>query len=103
MAGGERRHLVEEEQLAVALAPYVAMAVVEFEIAADPLLGCPTPCAELLGVIMQPAAAIAHEQSARGISEQIAKRIGAVGKRHVTTQCHAPRRRGIQYPPGASK
>ncbi len=47
VTGGERRHLVEKEQFAVAVAPHLAMAVVELEPAADPLPRGPAARAEL--------------------------------------------------------
>jgi hypothetical protein len=82
VTGGERRHLVEKEQLAIAVAPHLAVAVVELETAADPLLRGPAPRAELALLIVQSPAAIAHEQSARGSGEQNAKGIDAVLQRH---------------------
>jgi hypothetical protein len=82
VTGGERGHLVEKKQFAIAVAPYLAVAIVEFETAADPLLRRPAPCAKLAVPIVQSPAAIAHEQSARRIGEQSAKRIDAVLQGH---------------------
>ena len=82
MAGGERRHLVEEEQLAIAVAPDRAVAIVEGELAADPLPRRLAARPQRACLVMQTAAAIAHEQSARRAREQMAERIDAVGKRH---------------------
>jgi len=82
VTGGERGHLVEKKQFAIAVAPHLAVAIVEFETAADPLLRRPAPCAKLVVPIVQSPAAIAHEQSARRIGEQSAKRIDAVLQGH---------------------
>ena len=82
VTGGERRHLVEKEQFAIAVAPHLAMAIVEFEAATNPLLRGPAPRAELALPIVQSPAAIAHEQSARRVGEQAAKRIDAVLQGH---------------------
>jgi len=82
VTGGERRHLVEEEQFGVAVAPDVAVAIIEVEAAADPLLRRPASRAKLAVLIVQAPAAIAHEQSARRIGEQAAKRIDAVLQGH---------------------
>ena len=90
VAGGERRHLVEEEQLAIALAPDLAMAVVEVELAADPLLRHPAPAAQFAPCVMQPPAAIAHEQPARRARKQMAERIDAVLQWHGRHQTKWP-------------
>ncbi|HEY4983353.1 MAG TPA: hypothetical protein VII24_15765 [Pseudolabrys sp.] len=82
VAGSERRHLVEEEQLAIAVAPDRAVAIVEGELAADPLPRRLAARPQRACLVMQTAAAIAHEQSARRAREQMAERIDAVGKRH---------------------
>ena len=71
--GGKSGHLVEEEQLGVAIAPYGAMAVVEFELAANPLPRRPVPPAEFFLVIVQLPAAIAHQRPACGRGEQFAE------------------------------
>ena len=82
VAGGERRHLVEEEQFGVAVAPDVALAVFEIEPAANPLPRGPAARAERLALVMQPPAAIAHQRAARGRGEQFAEGIDAVLQRH---------------------
>ena len=43
MAGSEGRDLVEEEQFRVAVAPDLAVTIVEVELAANPLFRCPAP------------------------------------------------------------
>jgi hypothetical protein len=49
------------------------MAVVEFELAADPLLRCPAPIAEFFLVVVQAPTAIAHQRAACGRCEQFAE------------------------------
>src|SRR6185437_4837325 len=78
VAGGERCHLVEKEQLGVIAAPDVALAVVEFEYAADPLPRYPAASRQRLIVEMKFAAAIAHQRPARWIGEQVTKGIDAI-------------------------
>ena len=73
VSGGESYHLIEEEQLGVAIAPHGAMAIVEFELAANPLLRCPAPSAEFLAIIVQPPATIAHQCPVCGRGEQFAE------------------------------
>ena len=58
------------------------MAVLEFEPAADPLPRNEAPGAERAVVAMEAPAAVAHEQAAGGIGEQLAERIDAIGQRH---------------------
>ena len=48
MTGGQRRRLVEEEQLGVIAAPDVALAIFEVEHAADPLPRGPAPARQRL-------------------------------------------------------
>ncbi len=74
VAGGQRRHLVEEEQFGVAVAPDLAMAVVEIEPAADPLLRRPAPRRELALVVVNAPAAIAQQRAARGRGDEFAER-----------------------------
>src|SRR2546425_9375736 len=78
----ERSGLVEEEQFGVARAPNVAVASFEVETAADPSPRHPAPPPQRAVVAMETPAAIAEEQAAGGIGEQITERIDAIGKRH---------------------
>src|SRR5262245_13875139 len=78
----ERRDLVEEKQFRVAIAPDVAMPVLELEPAADPGPGDPTARCELSLRIMQPPAAIAHQGTSAGRRNQLSKRRHAVWQRH---------------------
>ena len=73
VAGGERRHLVEEEQFGVTVAPDVAMAVFEIEPAANPLPRRPAPRRELALVGVNSPAAIAHQRAARGRGDEFAE------------------------------
>src|SRR5690606_15229978 len=59
VAGGECGHLVEKEQLGVAVPPYVAVATFEVEPTTDPLLRGPAARRQAAGVVMQTPAAIA--------------------------------------------
>jgi hypothetical protein len=83
VTGGERGYFIEEEQFGVSPPPHRALAVVKLEHAADPLPRCPSPPIEHAVVIVQPPAAIAEEQSARRIGEQIAKGIDAILEWHL--------------------
>src|SRR5664279_1727190 len=71
MPGGQRRHFVEEKQFGVAVTPYLAMALVEFEPAADPLPRHPAALSKSLVGTMQTPAAVAHEQPARRRRESV--------------------------------
>ena len=82
MPGGERGRLVQEEQLGVARAPDLAVPALEFEHATDPAARYPPARAQRAVIAMKPPAAIAEYKAARGIGEQIAERIDAIGKRH---------------------
>src|SRR5207244_2612339 len=81
--GRKRGRLVEKEQLGIAAAPDRAMAPLESRHATDPLAGNPAPRAERAIVAMQPAAAIAHEQSAGDNGDELAERSNAVLQRHL--------------------
>ena len=82
VAGGERRHLVEEKELRVAASPHRAVTIIETEPAADPRLRGPPSRGEPAIIVMQPAAAIAHEQAARRVGEQFAEGGHAVLQSH---------------------
>jgi hypothetical protein len=87
VAGGERRHLVKEEQFAVAVAPHFAVAIIEGQFAANPLPRDPAAGPQRFVVAMQAPAAIAYELPARGICEYFAERIDAVLQRHLSASC----------------
>src|SRR6478609_4321489 len=82
MAGGERRNLVEEEQLRVGAAPHVALAALEFQHAADPPPRHPTPQAERFAVAMKFPPAIAEQSASRGCREEVTERIDPILQRH---------------------
>ena len=82
MTGGKRGRLVEEEQLGVALPPDVAVPSLELEDAADPTARHPSAQPERAVVAVKVPPAIAEEQPARGIGEELPERIDAVGERH---------------------
>src|SRR5829696_2267057 len=88
VAGGERRHLVEEEQLGVAGAPDRAMASLEVEHAADPLLRGPAPPPQRSRVtIVKAPAAIAEQEPARGRRDELAEGRDPVLQRHRGRHC----------------
>ena len=62
VTGRERRHLVEEEQRGIAVAPDRVMPVLEAQHAADPLPRGPAALAQGLVVAMKAPAAIAEQQ-----------------------------------------
>ena len=87
VAGRERGRLVEEEQFGVALAPDLAMTVVE--IRARQQIHCRDTQRRRVSVRssrVDAPAAVAHEQAARGIGEQFAERIDAILQRHAATR-----------------
>src|SRR5262245_54178680 len=90
VTGGKRGRLVEEEQLRIALAPHLAMPSLEFEEAANPGVRDPASAPQRAVVAMEAAAAIAEEQPARGISDEIAERIDAIGQRHGKIELASP-------------
>src|SRR5208337_3340099 len=65
MARGERRRLVEKEELGVSVAPHLASSALEFAAAGDPAFRCPAPRTQRPVVAMKPAAPIAHKRSPR--------------------------------------
>jgi hypothetical protein len=81
----ERRNLVEKKQFRIAIAPDVAMPVLELEPAADPGPGDPTARCELSLRIMQPPAAIAHQGTSAWRRNQLSKRRHAVWQRHCSS------------------
>jgi hypothetical protein len=82
VTGGERGRFVEEEQLGIAPSPYVAMASLEFEPAANPAARDPSPHAEGAIIAMETTAAIAEEKTAGAVGKQPTKRIDPIGQRH---------------------
>ena len=72
------------------------MAPLESRHATDPLAGNPAPRAERAIVAMQPAAAIAHEQSAGDNGDELAERSNAVLQRHPLNR---PRERDYSVSP----
>jgi hypothetical protein len=62
VAGREGRHLIEKEQLGVAVAPDLALAVIEFEFAADPLQRRPAAASQLAITVMNAPAPIAQHR-----------------------------------------
>lgn len=84
VAGRERRGLVEEEELGVAPRPeQLARAALELEHARDPPLHLPLPPDRAGGVVQ--AAAIAVDEPAGGIRDQLAERCDPVPPRHRAT------------------
>jgi len=83
VAGRQGGYFIEEEQLSVAIPPDGAMAIIEGVLAADPLLRCSAPRSELLPRVMQPAAAVAHHEAARGAGDEFAEWRDAIWQRHV--------------------
>src|SRR5262245_15001225 len=82
VARGEHGHLVQEEQLRVAGAPYGLVPSLELEQAADPRPRGVTPRREAAGGgIVDPAAAVAHEQAPLGYGDDASVRIDAVLQR----------------------
>ena len=61
----------------------IALPVLEFQDAADPLPGGPAPRAERAVVAVKLAAAIAEQRAARGRYDQLAGWIDAVLQRHA--------------------
>lgn len=72
VAGGERRRLVEKEDLGIARAHHRAVPVAKGETAADPGPASPARGSERPVVSMQPAAAIPQEEAADGYRLQAA-------------------------------
>ena len=87
VAGGERRRLVEKEQLGVAVAPDAAMAALERADAGDPLPRRPAATAERLVGAMEAPAAVAHQRAARGDGDERAVGIDAVLQRPRSVHC----------------
>ena len=81
VAGGESGRLVEEKELGVISSPNVAMTILEFANADEPVLVLPPAATERLIVAMQPPAAVAHHPSALGDGVQFAERIDAILQR----------------------
>jgi len=81
MAGGERHHLVEKKQFAVALAPDLSLAALERKHATDPAARYISPPPRALIVPVQPATTIAHHCPARRGCQKTAERIDAIGER----------------------
>ena len=75
VAGRERGRLVEEEQLreAAGLKERVTLPAAELESAGDPALGRPPP--PDLPVRVVQAAAVAVDEPARGVGDQVAERV----------------------------
>ena len=83
VTGGERGHLVAEEQLGIAAVPDLAFAALEREDAAEPLARRLHSGGDLLRRrVMKAAAAIAVEGATRRIGEERAIGSDAIGKGH---------------------
>ena len=84
MAGGQRRRLVEEEQLGVAVGLHHRLAVpaLELEHAGDPLPGGPAAGPERPVGQMEGAAAVAHHEAAVRRGDDLALGRDAVLERH---------------------
>jgi len=82
VAGSQRRHLVEKEQLRVTVAPDPPPTPFEIQPAADPRPARPAPTTEALFIFMNAAAAVAHQQSPRRAGEQVSEGIDTAGERH---------------------
>ncbi|MGB8243568.1 MAG: hypothetical protein WCF76_06690, partial [Pseudolabrys sp.] len=63
MARCKSRHFVEEKQFRVEAAPYIALAILEFEHATDPLPGCPASAGQRPIGGVKPATAITQQRS----------------------------------------
>jgi ketosteroid isomerase-like protein len=83
MAGGERRRLVQEEQLgeAAGLKQGPPLPATELEPAGDPALAV-VASADATGLIVK-AAAVAVDQPTAGVRNQLAERCNAVLERHL--------------------
>jgi hypothetical protein len=92
MAGGERRHLVEEEELGVAarLDERTSPSSAELEPARNPPLDRVAAANATLGVVE--AAAIAVDEAAGGIGDQVAKRRNPVLEGAQTWPSYVSRR-----------
>ena len=82
MAGGEGGRLVEEEELGElpGCMSVVAVPALELETAADPAAGCLKPADPALRVVQ--AAAVAVDEPALGVCDQLGERRDAVLERH---------------------
>jgi hypothetical protein len=85
VSGGERRRLVEEEQLreAAGLHQWLAMPAPEPEAASDPAPGG-VVSADPTGSVVEAAPVAVHEPS-RGVGDQLAERRDPVPERHGHT------------------
>src|SRR5262249_41365587 len=90
VTSGKGRDLVEEEQFRIAVSPDTAMPALEFEPAADPRARDPSPVGQLASRIVQAAATIAHQRSARRGRKQFAEGRDAILKRHAFSNAVMP-------------
>jgi hypothetical protein len=82
VAGRQRRHLIKEKQLGVAVAPHFAMATFEINLTVNPMMRCrPSRLEGPVGTVN--TSAIPHEVATHGIKKEIAKRINSTRKGHL--------------------
>src|SRR5271155_4477844 len=87
MSSREGRHLVEEKEFRVALAPDFAMAPLERAEAGDPLPRGPATLAQRPVGAVEPTAAIAHQRPARRSRDKSAVRIDTILQRARGVHC----------------